>query len=50
MPYRRIRLMEKYLVPILVWEDMAWVPPLYSRAVEEDVDIMAVVDQFRHER
>ena len=50
MPYRSLLLMEKYLVPIFVRKDMAGVPPLYPRAIEENVDIVAVVDHFGHQR
>jgi aspartokinase-like uncharacterized kinase len=32
------------LIPIFIGKDVAWVPPLDSSAVQEDIDIMPIAD------
>lgn len=39
-----------YLIPILLWEKMTRMPSLNARAVQEDVDVMAVLDDGGDQR
>lgn len=35
-----------YLVPIRVWKDMARMSPLYTGAVDQDIDIVSILQDF----
>jgi len=39
----------QHFVPVLVWEFVGGMPSLYAAAVEEDVDVVAVGEDFGYE-
>lgn len=40
--------MDRYLIPVFVWKLLAWMSPLNSRAIEQNIRFVSVLDQPRN--